>query len=163
PDRRTLTIRASGIEAGKVVRLRLDGVAAEDGSPLLHDEAAYTINRLPQDAAATPVAKLVPPPHPRASNAEGLLYLLTRAPLVPGAPLGAGKAGGWRAGEVALDPADSAKLVAKEGDPEPDPDDPAAPKRFVVSNAGAASPSHLVSRYDFGDVDLHVEFLIPKG
>jgi hypothetical protein len=56
-------------------------------------------------------------------------------------------------------------LVA--GDARPDPEKPillaAEPGRGVLVNGPAGRTSNLVSRQEFGDLEAHLEFLIPKG
>jgi hypothetical protein len=145
-------LRFEGLAPGMVARLRLTGVQAEDGTPLLHDELAYTINQLPE---GPPTKKLVtnkvPPPTPRERWDEGVLWLMQ------GDPLAAWEQSGWSAAAVELDPADPRRLVQCE----PEPGDAWAGP--VLTNAGAEQPSELVSRYEYGDVDVHVEFLLPQG
>lgn len=46
-DGRTVHLTADGMEADRVYHLRLSGINAADGSPLLHDDAYYTANALP--------------------------------------------------------------------------------------------------------------------
>lgn len=169
PDRKKATVRTAGLEPGTVVRLRLPGVAAADGTPLLHDEAAYTINELPEGPpSGAYVAKLVPPPPPRDNSAEGVLYL------TEGDPLDAWKQEGWAAGEVRLDPADATRFMrVVPAAPTPEAEEKAKKERNplldnlpedpVVSNALSEKPTGLLSRYEFGDCDVHVDFQIPKG
>lgn len=47
-DGRTVHLSANGIEPGRVYHFRLSGVNAADGSPLLHQDAYYTANALPE-------------------------------------------------------------------------------------------------------------------
>jgi hypothetical protein len=61
-------------------------------------------------------------------------------------------AGDWRAAaEVGLDPANPRKLVA------------ARQGRGIIWNGPTGKTLNLVSREKFGDVDVRLEFLIPKG
>ncbi len=58
--------------------------------------------------------------------------------------------GGWiRAGDAEPDPKNPSRLVAKEGD------------GAIVDATGSAR--NLLSKQDFGDVEAHFEFKIPKG
>ncbi|HJT79371.1 MAG TPA: hypothetical protein VJ739_19400, partial [Gemmataceae bacterium] len=47
PDRRKVSLAVSGFRPGRVYELHLDGVKAEDGEPVLHPEAYYTLNDVP--------------------------------------------------------------------------------------------------------------------
>ncbi len=58
---------------------------------------------------------------------------------------------GWSTvGSVGLDPSDPRRLVA-------------VPGSGVIYNGPAGRARNLVSKETFGDVEVHVEFLIPKG
>ena len=58
---------------------------------------------------------------------------------------------GWLAvGSVGLDPKDPKKLAAEEGS-------------GVIYNGPAGRARNIISKEEFGDVELHVEFLLPKG
>jgi hypothetical protein len=46
-DRKTASLRVDGFRRGRVYELRLEGVRAEEGGPVLHPEAYYTLNDLP--------------------------------------------------------------------------------------------------------------------
>jgi hypothetical protein len=46
-DRRKVSLAVSGFRPGRVYELHLDGVKAEDGEPVLHPEAYYTLNDVP--------------------------------------------------------------------------------------------------------------------
>ncbi len=153
-DRKKLTLHGLELEPGRCARLKFAHVVAEDGAPLLHDEFSYTINQMPEGPKSNVlVNKLVASPTARERSDEGMLYLAA------GDALDSWKQTGWRAvNEVKLDPADPKKLVgvmaeAKDGKPAPTPDH--------VINDGP-NPSELVSRYSFGDIDVHVEFMLPK-
>ncbi|MCC6408715.1 MAG: DUF1080 domain-containing protein [Planctomycetes bacterium] len=151
-DRKSLTLGGLGLEAGKVVRVSIDGLAAEDGSQLLHDEFAYTINQLVDGPKSDVlVAKRVDPPAVRERSEEGMLFL------TDGDALDAWKGAGWRAARgVELDGADPKTLAAEFPAPNTDP------RGDVLTNVGASELSDLVSRFSFGDVDLHVDFMLPK-
>lgn len=60
-DRRTLHVSVPMLRAGRVARMRLHGVEGEGDRPLLHEEVAYTINRLPGGPSGQ-VAKRVAAP-----------------------------------------------------------------------------------------------------
>ena len=47
PDRRQVSLKVEGFRKGRVYELHLDGVKADDGSPVLHPEAYYTLNEIP--------------------------------------------------------------------------------------------------------------------
>jgi len=142
-DRRTLTVRAP-LAPARVARLVLNGVVAEGGVPLLHDELAYTINQLPAgEPTAELVAKVVPPPPARETGQEGWLHLTW------GDALDVWESEGWEVCEAEIDVAN--------------------PKAFATSAGDSAlvptgeSPSHYVSRYELGDCELHLEFMLPEG
>ena len=63
---------------------------------------------------------------------------------------------GWRVCDVGLDPEDPTRLIELPVDPEKRPP-------TVLTNFDGEGPSELVSRQEFGDVDLHVEFMLPEG
>ncbi len=46
-DRRKVSLALTGFRPGRVYELHLDGVKAEDGEPVLHPEAYYTLNDVP--------------------------------------------------------------------------------------------------------------------
>ncbi|MBM4385181.1 MAG: DUF1080 domain-containing protein [Deltaproteobacteria bacterium] len=67
-DRRTLSLDVAGLEAGRVVYLRLDrGLRSERGESLWVNEAWYTLNALPSDGAD---AAANPDAHNKLSAAE---------------------------------------------------------------------------------------------
>src|SRR5262249_18889847 len=75
-DQRSLGIIIPNLDPGHMVRVRLHGLHAIDGTPLLHDEFAYTLNQLPGAPHSSDyIAKLVPPPPARESGDEGWLFL----------------------------------------------------------------------------------------
>jgi hypothetical protein len=47
PDRRRVSLKVAGFRKGRVYELHLDGIKADDGSPVLHPEAYYTLNEVP--------------------------------------------------------------------------------------------------------------------
>lgn len=140
-----------GLRAGRCVRVRLDGLVSAGGERLLHEEFAYTIQRLADGEAPEPVAKLVPPPPAKERSAEGMVELAWDD------VLDSWNAPGWRVihGDVALDPDDPKQLALREeegGEP-----------ILVPAAGGGPRTGDLVSRYEFGDVDVHVDFLLPQG
>jgi glucose/arabinose dehydrogenase len=158
-DRTRLTVRAPALQAGMVARMRLLGILAEDGTPLLHEEMAYTVNELPEGPRkGLHVAKRVPPPPARERWEEGVLMLSE------GDALDVWKGEGWRTGAVKSDPSDPARFVPSEP-----PEDGSIQEEgeLVLSNVamegGAERAGDLVSRLEFGDCDVHVDFMIPKG
>jgi len=48
PDGRSVRLTVNALKATYVHELRLDGVRSADGQPLLHPEAYYTLNRIPE-------------------------------------------------------------------------------------------------------------------
>lgn len=157
---RTARIRVEGLQPGFVVRAKLTGVAAQDGTPLLHDEFAYTVNQLPEGPlSAKHVANLVPPPPPRESSSEGVLLLQRGAPEV------LWQGSGWTDAKVKLDPANPARLVVRKPDPASDAggDAPEPDRGRTYSTIGAAGAGSLTSRLELGDVDLSFSVLMPRG
>ncbi len=144
-DRRTARIQTTGLRPGMVARVVLTGVTSADGSPLRHGEFDYTINQLPDGPWSDKhVANRVAPPPTRDRWEEGMLML------TQGDPLAAWQGDGWKAGRARLDGANRRKLVSEaEGD--------------ELVDLGESGAGDLVSRYDFGDLDFHVEFMLPEG
>ena len=70
----TLKITIDNLEAGTCVMLKLVDATSIDGSPLLHHEMSYTINKMPGGALAY-VAKQAIPPVERGQQIEGWVYL----------------------------------------------------------------------------------------
>ncbi len=151
PDRKRVHVVAPGLKPGMCARLHFNGIASESGEKLLHEEFSYTINQMPSGPDnAELVAKLVPPPPAKESSAEGMLELTW------GEALDAWTQTGWSARntDYGLDPTDRHRLAA-HGDPTGDNGE-------LIVNDGT-SPSELVSRYEFGDVDVHADFMLPEG
>jgi glucose/arabinose dehydrogenase len=108
-DRRTLHVSIPMLRAGRVARLRLTGVMGQGGLPLVHEEVAYTINRLPGGPSGQ-VAKEVEPPSAESSveDESGWLRLTW------------GDAtdmwdGDWRLSKAKLDLADRRRFVHESG------------------------------------------------
>lgn len=62
------------LESGKCVMLKLANTTSADGTPLLHNEVSYTINKMPGGKLVY-IAKEVEPPIERGEEVEGWLYL----------------------------------------------------------------------------------------
>jgi hypothetical protein len=153
-DKRTATLRIPGLKAGMCVRARLNGLVSQSGEPLLHEEFAYTINQLQSGPPNTElVAKLVPPPPAKESSAEGMLELSW------GDALDSWEQSGWRAvaSEIGLDANDRHQFVFGEAR------DPRRDAVLINDRAEGGTPSELVSRYEFSDVDVHLDFMLPEG
>jgi len=147
---RKVSIDVPGLRAGMVARLRIGDLLSKTGSTLVHGEMAYTVNQLVDgEVTRKLVTNKVPPPTARERWDEGVLWLMQ------GNATDAWKQSGWRVANVALDPEDATRFV------EMPPDDSPAPA--VLTNFDGQAPSELVSRFEFGDVDVHVEFMLPKG
>ena len=48
-DKKSVRLVIDGLKIGHVHELHLNGVKSADGEPVLHKEAYYTLNRLPED------------------------------------------------------------------------------------------------------------------
>lgn len=171
-DRKTLTVQVPDLTGGMVARVTLANVWTDDGRALLHDEFAYTVNQLRDNSPAAPhVAKVVQPPIAREKWEEGIVTLAR------GNALDAWRGEGWSVADIELDPDDAMRLRKKPVEPEvvpPDAPPPGATESTappkddstvvpVLTNVDAEKASDLVSRYEFGDVDVHVDFLLPEG
>ncbi|MCH2138774.1 MAG: hypothetical protein MK074_06960 [Phycisphaerales bacterium] len=98
-DGKHLQVRLNDLKAGRVVRMKLNGVTAADGHELLHPEVAYTLNVLPGEGALHHPAK--PTDQPKARIAEtdaGWLRLTWGDPW----DRFRGERNGWRLGKAAL-------------------------------------------------------------
>ncbi|HEX6883925.1 MAG TPA: family 16 glycoside hydrolase [Planctomycetota bacterium] len=142
-DTREMLVAVPGLAAGRMTRVRLHGLKARDGTPLLHDEFAYTLNQLP-GAPRTDrmIARLVPPPPARESGSEGWLFLTW------GDALGRWSSTGWTLCDAELDTADRTRFTTKEGN-------------GALVNVGP-SPSPFVSKEVFGDSKIHLRFQLPE-
>ena len=141
-DRRTLHVKAP-IEAGWCIRMRLDDIAASDGTPLLHDELSYTINRVPGAGPPTKtVAMRVEPPADRDDREADWLRLTW------GSVFEQWNSDGWTLGEAELDGADRTRFSTREGN-------------SAIVNSGSL-PSDFVSRGTFGDMQMQLKFMLPE-
>ena len=142
-DRRTLRVEAP-IEAGWCIRMRLDDVVSEDGTPLLHDEFSYTINRIP--GGGTPnqtVLRRAEPPEQRDDRESGWLRLTW------GSVFEQWESVGWTLGEAELDPEDRSRFTTREGN-------------SAIVNSQSL-PSDFTSRGRFGDMEMQLKFMLPEG
>ena len=152
-DRRSAKVLVRSLTAGKVARMRFEGLQSAQGEALVHDELAYTVRRLADDPTVVPVAKPYSTPQPRESGGEGVLLLTQDEPL----EIWDGQ--GWTRGGVTVDLEATGQLVRsaeEEVDRRPH-------EGRTLSNAGSPSPNHLTSRMEFGDIDLSFSFMLPKG
>ncbi len=134
-----------GLKAGRVLRLRASGLQAADGTPLLHEEFAYTINQLPGGRISrVRVAKTVPPPPARSSGEEGWLRLTY------GDALDVWRSEGWELCDVELDPAKPTRFKITKG-------------VGALTNTAGDKPSEYVSKQEFGDVQVRLAFMLPEG
>jgi len=141
-DHRTLHVKAP-IEAGWCIRMRLDGIAASDGTHLLHDELSYTINRVPGAGPPTKtVAMRVEPPADRDDREAGWLRLTW------GSVFEQWNSDGWSLGEAELDLDDRSRFSTREGN-------------SAIVNSGSL-PSDFVSRGTFGDMQMQLKFMLPE-
>lgn len=108
-DGRTLHVDLADMRAGRVVRMRLDGITGTDGHGLLHDEVAYTINRLP-GGPTIPVAKEVDPPEVDQAEFDesGWVRLMWSDPKDMWT-------GDWRLAKDRLDDADPSRFTQETG------------------------------------------------
>jgi len=108
--RTRLRLVIPALAAGEMVRCVIEGLVAEDGEPLLHDEFAYTLNQLPEGPlCTTPIARLVPPPTGRVTQDEGWLRLCY------GEAFERWHHAGWKLCDVDLDLSDPRRLHLSEG------------------------------------------------
>jgi glucose/arabinose dehydrogenase len=143
-DPRHLILHFKGLRAGEVARVTLPHVLSEDGEPLLHDEFDYTINQLSDGPRCdVPIARVVPPPPARESDAEGWLRLCY------GDAFDQWNAKGWKLCDAELDPTDATKLVTKEG-------------MSALVDDGPGAPGDFASKLVFGDATVHVAFRLPE-
>lgn len=146
-DRRELTLRTAELTPAKVVRVRLRGLCATDGTNLLHEEFAYTINQLPSGPlTALQVAKIVEPPPPRNTGRSGWLRLTW------GDALDGWHSDGWELCNVMVDPKDESALLSSTGN---------------VAIANTAPPegptaSNYISKSTFGSCRLLTSFMLPE-
>ncbi len=142
-----LTFRVDGLEAGRMARVQFFDLASTTEQTLLHDEFAYTLNRMPGTPAGTytpPIARIVPPPPARESGEEGWLRLTY------GDATDAWLFSGWELVEAKLDPADPTRFTTTKGDSH-------------LTNTAGDFPSNYVSRAQFADARIVLDFTLPEG
>ncbi len=152
-DCRSAKVFVRSLTAGKVARLRFDGLRSAQGEVLVQNELAYTVRRLADDPTVVPVAKPYSMPRPRESGGEGMLLLTQDEPL----KIWSGQ--GWARGGVTIDLGAAGQLVRtaeEEVDRRPH-------EGRTLSNAGSPAPDDLTSRMEFGDIDLSLRFMLPEG
>jgi glucose/arabinose dehydrogenase len=109
PDRRTLHLSVPMLRAGRVARIRLDGVSGDEDRPLRTNEVAYTINRLPGGPSGQVAKKVAAPSEADSAEEEsGWVRLMW------------GDAtemweGDWRLSKDTLDPTDRRRFVRMSG------------------------------------------------
>ncbi|MFT7669197.1 MAG: glucose/arabinose dehydrogenase [Planctomycetota bacterium] len=144
-DGMTLTLQTDELFAGRVVRANLKGIVAADGTALLHEEFAYTINQLPEGPlAAKQVAKLVPPPPTRESDEAGWLRLTW------GDAFDVWESSGWELVGAKLDSNNPTQFEVSDGN-------------SALCNTQSDSPSDFVSKMHFDDVEVRMSFMLPEG
>ena len=141
-DRRTLHVKAD-IEAGTCVRIRLADVIGDGNLALLHDEASYTINRIPgKGDPGVQVTRQVAPPASRNDREAGWLRLTW------GSVSEQWNAEGWTLGDSELDLENRTRFTTRPGN-------------SAVVNTGPDA-SNYVSRGEYGDMEFQVKFVLPE-
>jgi glucose/arabinose dehydrogenase len=143
-DRKTLKVYLDNLQPARCVRLTLKALRDEAGAPLLHDSFHYTVNQL-VDGPLTEenIIRQVAPPAEKPAEAEGWLNLSW------GDALDRFESEGWELVDVELDPKDPSKLITRPG-------------MGALVNSGD-QPSDFVSKQEFGDVEFHFRFMLPKN
>jgi hypothetical protein len=111
-DHRHLQIRLDDLKAGRVVRMKLNGIMGHGGHELLHPEVAYTLNVLPGVGDMVHVAKPTQQPTERIAETDaGWLRLTWGDPWdrFNDAPRG------WRLGKAALAKEDDTRFAVEAG------------------------------------------------
>lgn len=143
-DRRALLLRVP-IEPGHVARVVARGLVSRSGRELAHAQFDYTVNQLPEGPLCqTPVARVAPPPPPKATQEEGWLRLTYDDAL----DLWREK-DGWSLVDAELDPDDPARFAVRAGN------------GALVNTAG--STRDLVSTPEFGDAEFALSILLARG
>lgn len=146
-DRTRVSLHLKELVPGEMVRVVLRGFASASGAPLLHDELAYTLNQLPEEAGGplctTPIARLVPPPVARETKDEGWLRLCYRDAFEQW------ESKGWRLRDVDLDLAEPTKLATWDG------------VGALVNDSPDATD--FVCKRDFGDGVYAARFFLAEG
>lgn len=143
-SRTSAVVRVAGLEPAMCARVLLPAITSDSGEPLLHREFAYTINQLPgRERTTEQVSKVVEPPTERESGNEGIVWLM-----YGDAQDSFESAEGWELCDVDIDLEDPTRFARSPG------------WGAFASSAGA---DDLVTRYAFGDIELHVEFYLAEG
>lgn len=143
-DGKKLFVEVQGLQPARCVRLKLNGLHDADGNSPLHDTFHYTINQMPEGPLTTElVSRMVEPPDAKSSDSEGWLHLSW------GDAMDRFEANGWELCDVELDPKDPSKLITRMG-------------MGALVNSGD-SPSHFLTKQEFGDVEFRFNFMLPKG
>lgn len=143
-DRTKLVVRSFDLFPAMCVRIKLLGLKAEGGAPLLHNEIAYTVNQLPSGAKTNAyVSKIVPPPPSRGDTNAGVLRLSW------GDPFGQFSHEGWELVDARLNPDDKTAFLTSLGN-------------GALVNTGEDASAY-VTKGSFGDAHVHAEFMFPEG
>lgn len=144
-DRKSITLHASQLECGAVATVILPELVSQGGEPLLHREFAYTVNEMPGQPCAQPIARVAPPPPARESSDQGWLRLTY------GDAFQLWRNDGWKLVDVDLDAADATRLATREG-----------VNALVSPLATAGATPTYAGRLPFGDMRVRFEFLLPQ-
>ncbi len=143
-DRTKLVVRSFDLFPAMCIRITLDGVTADGGAPLVHNEISYTVNQLPSGSKTNAyVAKVVPPPPSRGDVDAGVLRLSW------GDPFGQFEQTGWELVDAKLSNDDPTTFITSQGN-----------AALVNSGDGATS---FATKGSFGDAHLHAEFMFAEG
>ena len=143
-DRRSLFIATEDLVPAMVARIELPKLVSSKDEVLLHDTVAYTVNQIPgQPKTDEHVSKVVPPPPSKESGQQGWLMLTW------GDALGQWEHEGWSLVNAEMDRNEPSRFALEEG-------------QGALVNTGE-NPSHYVSRAEFGDCEVHLGFMLPKG
>ncbi|MCB1690535.1 MAG: DUF1080 domain-containing protein [Halioglobus sp.] len=147
PDRRSIHLKIPGLKAGYVVYLRLaDRLQSESGKSLWTAEAWYTLNRIPDGAAAAP-----PVATPAATPDDGWRDLFDGATLT-----------GWR--NVGGDENDVQKWTVQDGTLALVQDGVFPAWKMIKSAVfGGASGDLIYYREKFRDFELSLQWKISPG
>lgn len=143
-DRRTLSFEVEDLTPAMVASIQFNGLRSESERKLAVPEVAYTINQLPEGPRTDlQVGKIVPPPPSKESSFERWMMLSW------GDPLDRFDHTGWELKNIELDRSDPTRFVIEDGN-------------GALINSGE-SPSHYLSKQEFGDCKVHIGFNLPKG
>ncbi|KAA3611457.1 MAG: DUF1080 domain-containing protein [Planctomycetota bacterium] len=144
-NQHVLRLFTAGMKPARVVRVITPGLRAEDGSPLLHPEFAYTLNQFPQGPLTEEhIAKIVPPPPPRDIELEGWMRLTWAD------AMDAWQCEGWQLCDAEIDLKHPEQFKTMPGN-------------GALINVGKGPSSNYQSRYSFSDMELELDFMLPRG